>query len=529
MDAVKLGAGYKPLRDNERNLVPVLRATDNRMLVNERNLLSEFGPTHYTDGHPRTRVDHDTRFVEAQEFLLWLSRYLNAEADPAFPFPAKLARAVQLAQVAHTDANSASPRVSLSAALEEWFDKPLCELPVDMQKRVHQEIYVPPWDTMSATQRRKCAMAEDARRDPTHDPERKFWWDWGVRLWEIESTIKEWDGDQQASPDVRIERERQLLALRRELAMLQRQKLADERGQQSFAAKEYQVLARDDTATRYVAYPKALHMLNARLDTTPDELAAWVFMGPKIGGVVAYVNANELKPPMRFHFGLGVGNERDFDYLTPLMQCWFRQDDLLAFNPTDRYITGSALVERWANVPGIQAEAFIRAKIRESRLMDFHPITGGTQATETDHEGYPPLASGLYVLAQVEAIEAEDFPSGDSGNAGGLHGTADSRAPVSAQQIRLNFAVLRDHGANGAWWDEKMSHAKRNGLAGSRVGNAMRGQSGGSLWRPDLVAGWLLDRAPEHRGGMTDKSIRTGLAKFAGYEQAAEDLMIDGD
>lgn len=372
-------------------------------------------------------------------------------------------------------------------------------------------------------------MAEDVRRDPKHDAEWQFWWDMTVRQGEIENTIKEWKDDRQASPDLRLERERQLPALKRELAMLERQTKTDERGQQSFAAREDAGRLAEEDSVRYVAYPKALHTLATRLGVTADELAAWVFMGPKIGGLVAYVNANELKPPKRFHYGLGVGNERDFDYLTPLMGCWFREDDLLGFNPTDRYMTGATLVERWANVPGIQPEAFICAKIRESRLMDFHPITGGTQATETDNEGYPPMTSGLFVVAHVEAIEAEDFPSGDSGHADGSHGTVDSRAPASALQIRLNFVVLRDHEANAAWWDEKMSHAKRNGLAGSRVGDPIRGQSGGSLWRPHLVAGWLLDREPKHRGGMTEKSIRTGLAKFAGYEQAAEDLMIDDD
>jgi hypothetical protein len=74
-----------------------------------------------------------------------------------------------------------------------------------------------------------------------------------------------------------------------------------------------------------------------------------------------------------------------------------------------------------------------------------------------------------------------------------------------------------------------MSHAKQNGLSQSRIGTAQRGQSGGSLWRADLVAAWLLDRAPKHRGGMTDKSIRAALAKFEGYEQAAEDFVIEGD
>jgi hypothetical protein len=44
-DAVKLGAGYLPLRDDHRNLTPVLRAQNHRVIANARTLLSEFGGT----------------------------------------------------------------------------------------------------------------------------------------------------------------------------------------------------------------------------------------------------------------------------------------------------------------------------------------------------------------------------------------------------------------------------------------------------------------------------------------------------
>ena len=277
---------------------------------------------------------------------------------------------------------------------------------------------------------------------------------------------------------------------------------------------------------RYVAYPKALHELKVRLKATPEELAAWVLMGPSHGGIAAYLNANELSPPKRFHFGVGVGSDQDFDYLTPMMGCWFREDELRAFSPKDRYLTGKVLVERWSGIPGIQPEAFISAKIRESRLLDLHPITGGTQATDIGNEGFPPLTSGLFPREQVEAIEASDFPATDAAaSVGGIS----SLPPVSALAIRLNFVVCRDYDDNQTWWKGMMSQASKNGLIRSRIGKAQRGQSGGSLWRADLVAAWLLDRAPKHRGGMTDKSIRAALAKFEGYEQAAEDIVIEGD
>jgi hypothetical protein len=57
----------------------------------------------------------------------------------------------------------------------------------------------------------------------------------------------------------------------------------------------------------------------------------------------------------------------------------------------------------------LQAEAFILAKIRESRLQDIHPMFGGTRGTFQEHDDFPPLTSGLFMVSQVEQVEAEDF------------------------------------------------------------------------------------------------------------------------
>jgi hypothetical protein len=118
-----------------------------------------------------------------------------------------------------------------------------------------------------------------------------------------------------------------------------------------------------------------------------------------------YVNANELDPPPRFHFGFGG----DFDFVSALMATWFSEDEIAHFEPVERYITGEALIQRWKDKPGLQAEAFILAKIRESRLQDIHPMFGGTRGTFQEHDDFPPLTSGLFMVSQVEQVEAEDF------------------------------------------------------------------------------------------------------------------------
>ncbi len=164
----------------------------------------------------------------------------------------------------------------------------------------------------------------------------------------------------------------------------------------------------------YIAYPKAMKLLTERLNATPDEMAAWVKLGPKNGGIAAYLNANELDPPPRFYYSY-TGRD-DFDYLSPLMACWFGEDDIAHFEPRDRYITGARLIERWSKQLGIRAEAFIRAKIAESRLVDLHPIYGATQGQGMNprNSPSPPMTSGLFALSAVKKIEAEDFGEDDS-------------------------------------------------------------------------------------------------------------------
>ena len=91
------------------------------------------------------------------------------------------------------------------------------------------------------------------------------------------------------------------------------------------------------------------------------------------------------------------------------MGCWFLQSDIDQFVPTDRYITGTALIERWSKVPGLRPEAFICAKIAESRLWDVHPTFGHTEATFSGgHVQFPPVSAGLFEISRVERIEVEN-------------------------------------------------------------------------------------------------------------------------
>jgi len=298
---------------------------------------------------------------------------------------------------------------SLTTALEDWFDKPLCDLPEAVRERIKQDFFPMPWDDLSPDQRRSVAAQLDYQNDPATEGDRKFWWDFIERKRALEKQIAQWEAVSATTASDLEKREARLTELRRELTVMDKK--------QRNARNDYldpRNKMRDTSSalgkTAYIPYPKALKLLSDRLNATPEEIAAWVWMGPNDGGLTTYRNANELDPPPRFYFDYYMGE----DYLAPLMACWFRKDDITNFQPADRYITGKGLVERWGKQPGIQPEAFIRAKIVESRLLDMHPTMGATQWSDGDN--FPAKETALFAVAHVEAIETEDFGNNETGS-----------------------------------------------------------------------------------------------------------------
>lgn len=264
----------------------------------------------------------------------------------------------------------------------------------------------------------------------------------------------------------------------------------------------------------YIAYPRVMKMLTDRMNATPEELAVWVWMGKDKGGLDAYLNANELDPAPRFHFGHWVG----YDYIGPLMACWFIEDEVVRFQPSERYVTGKQLIEQWSKQLGIRAKAFVLAKIAESRLQDMHPIYGLTRGSVPEDDAFPSIEEGLFSCAEIEAVEREDF--GEDAEAATPAGDSKCET-VSAAEIIRNFIVERDADKNEAWWKDKMRGASRNGLADCRVGAGKSGP-GGSIWRPELIAAWLVGRHDNGHKGMNASQVGRALSAFPGGEGVAE-------
>lgn len=398
-DALRLGAGFLPVCDDNRRL----QAPNQRALVNEKNLMAALGDARSEIPKPLTFERDGFRYVDAAGFLEWLSQYI-CQTQAKIEFPNDLSNEVRIALAkAAAERPPSAPETfeSLTLALEGEFDKSLDALPDALRHRVEKEFSPMRWDGLNSDARRSVTLQLDYQRDPTTEADRLFWGDFFNKKGELEKQIEQWRAVAAPTASELAEKERRLKELADELARMERIK---KHGRGDYLVEAPQAPSPDKHG-RYIAYPKALYLLQQRLKATPEELAAWILMGPEKGGIAAYRNANELNPPPRFYFAHFMGE----DYLAPMMGCWFLAEDVDHFSPADRYMTGKALIERWSAQAGIVPRAFIQAKIEESRLIDLHPTYGGTRGSISEDDSFPPLEAGLFVLAHVEEVEAEDF------------------------------------------------------------------------------------------------------------------------
>ncbi len=385
----------------------------------------------------------------------------------------------------------------LSTALEAWFDVRLQDLPSALRRRVKDEFFPLEWEQLAPSQRRSVAAQSDSRNDPALEAERQYWGRLRVQLSELEGEIERWQAIPAPTIGDMTVKEAKLDELKRRRNALEEQfgkpfRGADSRARQAGPGAGSRSLER--AGAPYVAYPIALRRLRERHEATPEELAAWIYAGPEDGGLAAYLNANELDPPPRFRYRTGEPQSlgADHDYMAPLMATWFREDELASFSPTERYITGQALIQRWAGVPGIQATAFVLAKIAESRLLDIHPVYGGTRGTFQDAEGFPPVELGLFRVSEVRSIEVEDF--------GGLPGAADGEPPAAR---RLRLIQRRDQLRGSGVRNFNQVLAQEEGCTVARIKQLLKTKEATSRQRK--AATWVApiqheDRSTSRRG-----------------------------
>lgn len=96
--------------------------------------------------------------------------------------------------------------------------------------------------------------------------------------------------------------------------------------------------------------------------------------------------------------------------------------------------------------------------------------------------------------------------------------------PADSEQIVRNFRVHLNEDQNAAWWESQMRNASRGKfkLADCRVGAGRKGRGAKTLWRPDQIAGWLIDRYERKLDGMSSSAASTALKKFPGCADIAD-------
>lgn len=206
-------------------------------------------------------------------------------------------------------------------------------------------------------------------------------------------------------------------------------------------------------ADDYWSFMKAKQLLAAKFDGTSDEeIAAWVFYGPELGGLAAYSDVHELDDPPRFRYSF---DESTFDYVAQLVGRYFRRSDIDDFCPGDRFVTWKALVERWMAHFKREAEvvAFILQRLTEDRptmrnlATDrqspvLHPIAGLPREFMGNDMALPGIEACLFHLSWVKQIESADFLRESS--AAEVPGSTDTPAPGQGRRERQIVLIMSE-------------------------------------------------------------------------------------
>lgn len=175
------------------------------------------------------------------------------------------------------------------------------------------------------------------------------------------------------------------------------------------------------TPELYLSFRQALPLLKNRIGATKAEFACWIFFDE----LKAYCHVHEFAEPPEFDLsGIAMTHWQSADkdsppYLKALDDAFFLAADVDSFDPEDRYITFSELVQRW--LPYCETREltvnFIRSRVHQSRLSDFAPWLGVTELSRVffpslpdDFERLRPTTEwAMFKLTEVESIEASDF------------------------------------------------------------------------------------------------------------------------
>ena len=116
---------------------------------------------------------------------------------------------------------------SLTKALEDWFDTPLCDLPEELRYRVEDEFSPMPWDQLSPSDRREICEQVDSYDDPSLEARRQHYYELADIVTELEATIAQWESKRTPTALDQDVKERRLQELHQELKKLRDEHFAN--------------------------------------------------------------------------------------------------------------------------------------------------------------------------------------------------------------------------------------------------------------------------------------------------------------
>lgn len=144
-------------------------------------------------------------------------------------------------------------------------------------------------------------------------------------------------------------------------------------------------------SSELVGLAKALDLLESRLITSVEEIAAWVFLSQKDRGLRYFREGGNANEYHRFYFE----PEMSLHYTAELAVCLFDIEELRAFQPKERFITGKALIKLQQQDGQDSPVAVIQRLVRSGKLTDLHPMRGAIQACASNDRDLPELEVGL--------------------------------------------------------------------------------------------------------------------------------------
>lgn len=205
------------------------------------------------------------------------------------------------------------------------------------------------------------------------------------------------------------------------------------------------------TPERYLSFRQALLLLQKRIGATKADFVCWTFFDE----LKAYCHVHEFAKPPEFNLaGIALTNWQSAGndsppYLKALDDAFFLVADVDAFDPPNRYIAFADLVQRW--LPNCESQEltanFIRSRVHQSRLRDFAPWLGETELSRVFFPSLPddwerprpPADWAMFKLAEVEAIEASDFPDEEQGASLQQGGFSEKVRSIPSHAPQSNF------------------------------------------------------------------------------------------